>query len=39
MRWSCKLKEEALDCTLWKTCFVRAYNPTERPVADCLMNK
>jgi hypothetical protein len=29
-RGYCKLKEEALDRTLWRTCFVRDYGPVVR---------
>jgi hypothetical protein len=28
MREHWKLKEKALDCTLWRTCFQRGYGPT-----------
>jgi len=27
MRRYWKLKDEALDCTLWRTCFARVYGP------------
>jgi len=30
MRGYCKLKEEALYCTLWKICFARGYGPLVR---------
>jgi hypothetical protein len=29
-----KLKEEALGCTLWRTCFGRDYRPVVRQTAD-----
>jgi hypothetical protein len=29
-----KLKEEALDCTLWRTCFERGYEPVIRQTAE-----
>jgi hypothetical protein len=29
----CKLKEEALDCTVWRTCFGRGYGPVVRQTA------
>jgi hypothetical protein len=29
-----KLKEEALDCTLWRTCFERGYGPVVRQSDD-----
>ena len=30
MREYCQVKEEALDCTVWKTCFGRCYGPAVR---------
>ena len=35
--WYCKLKEEALDCTLWRTGFVRGYGPVVRQTAECMI--
>jgi hypothetical protein len=29
-----KLKEEALDCTLWRTCFGRGYGPVVRQTTE-----
>jgi hypothetical protein len=29
-----KLKEEAIDCTLWRTCFGRGYGPVVRQTAE-----
>jgi len=32
MRECCILKEEALDCTLWRTCLGRGYGPVVRQI-------
>jgi len=32
IRECCKLKEEALDYTLWRTCFGRGYGPVVRQI-------
>ena len=33
-RGYCELKEEALDCTLWITCFGRGYGPVVRQATE-----
>jgi hypothetical protein len=33
------LKEEALECTMWRNCFGRGIGPVIRQITDCLMNR